>query len=163
MFFYDIVVSILCFIVILFNIRKLVSFDILFCRNDFVLFQGSKDNRRPKEDKGIKHCLKRYVSYSNLFFLSITCHLKQNLKEVSVHLSLNYLESWGEDSREFLLVCRKKFPQQFLTTPLGKENILSSNLDHESSFLDFVCFHVFLHVFCLNTIFNFIYFSQKVT
>ena len=93
MFFYDIVVSILSFIVIHFNIINLVSFDIFFCRKDFVLFQGSKDNQRPKEEKGIKHHSQRYISYLNLFFISITGHLKQNFKEVSVHLSLNYLES----------------------------------------------------------------------
>lgn len=68
-------------------------FDILFCRKDFVLFQGSKDNRRPKEDKGNKYCSKRSLSYSNLFFPFITRHLKQNFKKGSVHFSLNYLES----------------------------------------------------------------------
>ena len=51
LFFYDIVVSISCFFIIHLNISKLVSFDILFCRKDFLLFQGSKDHWRPKEDK----------------------------------------------------------------------------------------------------------------
>ena len=69
-------------------------------RKGFVLFQGSRENQRAGGDKEIKCHLKRYVPYSSLFFLSTNRHLKYNLKKVSVHLFVYYLELGGKDSRE---------------------------------------------------------------
>ena len=51
MLFYDIVVSILCFVVVHFSIRRLVSFNIFCCRKNRVSFQGSNEHREPKRDE----------------------------------------------------------------------------------------------------------------
>ena len=64
------------------------------------------------------------MSYSNLFFFSITFHLKQGFKEVSVYLSLNCLESRGKDLRELSSCLQEEF-----STTQGGEYILSYESD----------------------------------
>ena len=81
-----------------------------------------------KEMKRIKNQLSRYVFYPNLFVLSIIHYLKKNFKEVSVHLSSNYLESRGKDSRE-IYSCLQ---EEFSTTVFGK-----STGDRDHHFLTF--------------------------
>jgi hypothetical protein len=51
MFFYDITFLISCFIVCHFNASRLVSVNILRCRKNRVLFEGSKEHRGPTRDK----------------------------------------------------------------------------------------------------------------
>ena len=70
--------------------------------------------------QGDQATLEEVSTSFKLIFISTNFHLKYNLKEYNVHLFVKCLKSRGKDSREFLLVHRKKYPQQRLVTPLGK-------------------------------------------
>ena len=100
MFFYDIVFLVSCFVVLHFNARRLVSFNIFFLERTMSHFKVQRIIKDLKEMKRIKNRSVRYVFYPNLFIISIIHYLKQNFKEVSVHLSLNYLESRGKNLGE---------------------------------------------------------------